>query len=66
MERKGYFKRERILKSVCGGWGVGQGGWRGGTVEERRKLTYGVVNDILGAGIVVYVNGDAAQGRDFG
>lgn len=31
-----------------------------------RTTTYGIVNDILGARIVVNVNGDAAQGRDLG
>lgn len=28
--------------------------------------TYGVVDDILGAGVIVDVDGDAAQGGDFG
>lgn len=31
-----------------------------------RELAYSVVDDILGTGIVVYVDGDAAQGSDFG
>ncbi|KAH6608583.1 hypothetical protein Trco_001929 [Trichoderma cornu-damae] len=31
-----------------------------------RFVTYGVVNDVLGASIVIYVDGDAAQGCDFG
>lgn len=28
--------------------------------------TYGVVDDVLGAGVIVDVDGDAAQGGDFG
>jgi hypothetical protein len=40
-----------------------------GIVEEDRQRhggPYGVVDDILGASVVVYVNGDAAQGGDLG
>jgi len=57
-----------------GGKGAGGEGDRGenkegegeGRKEKGERGTYRVVDDILTAGIVIYVYGDAAEGGDFG
>lgn len=36
------------------------------SIQGSNDVTYGVVYHVLGTRIVVYVDGDAAQGRDLG
>lgn len=71
--REGYYFRHKSVVFCCRRYRIGKlivfnGRQTRGRERQSPKggNTHCVINDILRAGIVVNVNGHAAQGRDFG